>query len=303
MNNELLKIRKRLDDLSVKDKKESEIISLYPGISLWYTELKADSFSVKHSAAEHIIQINYCKSGQISWKTGNGKCIHLNSGDFSLNTMDICAESKVTLPTGQYSGLTVCIDLKKTADNPPDLLKGTNIFSENLPKKFSRGDTVLFYAGNEQTESIFSYFYNQPDSLKLPYQKIKVLELLLYLYELEFSHKKQLSSYQSEQVEIIREIHDRMLNEIGTRITIEELSRQYLINPTTLKTAFKSVYGTSIAAHIKEHRMKKAAEMLRESNMSIAEIAQAVGYDSQSKFTAAFKAFYQVLPKEYKRKY
>ncbi len=43
--------------------------------------------------------------------------------------------------------------------------------------------------------------------------------------------------------------------------------------------------------------------MLRESNMSIADIAQAVGYDSQSKFTAAFKAFFQVLPKDYKKKF
>lgn len=85
------------------------------------------------------------------------------------------------------------------------------------------------------------------------------------------------------------------------RITIEELSKRYMINPTTLKMVFKAIYGTSIAAHIKEHRMEQAAKILRESNRSIAEIAQAVGYDSQSKFTAAFKASFQVLPKEYRK--
>ena len=85
-------------------------------------------------------------------------------------------------------------------------------------------------------------------------------------------------------------------------LTIEELSKQYLINPTTLKNAFKSVYGTSLAAHIKEHRMEQAAKMLKETNMTIAEIAQAVGYDSQSKFTATFKSLYQVLPREYRKK-
>ena len=87
------------------------------------------------------------------------------------------------------------------------------------------------------------------------------------------------------------------------RITIEELSRQYLINPTTLKAAFKSIYGTSIAAHIKEHRMEQAAKMLRESDKSVAEIAKAVGYDSQSRFTTAFKTFFQSLPKEYRKRY
>ena len=84
------------------------------------------------------------------------------------------------------------------------------------------------------------------------------------------------------------------------RFTIEPLSKQYLINPTTLKTRFKSVYGTSIAAHMKEHRMERAAKLLRETGLSIAEIAGSVGYDSQSRFTAAFKAHWGKLPKDYR---
>ncbi len=49
--------------------------------------------------------------------------------------------------------------------------------------------------------------------------------------------------------------------------------------------------------------MKKAAELLRYSDKSVAEIAQAVGYDSPSKFTAAFKDYFHVLPKDYKKKF
>ena len=64
---------------------------------------------------------------------------------------------------------------------------------------------------------------------------------------------------------------------------------------------FKSVYGTSIAAHIKEHRMELAARLLLETNLSIAEIGQRVGYESQSKFTSTFKTYFQTLPKEYRK--
>ena len=138
--------------------------------------------------------------------------------------------------------------------------------------------------------------------LKLPYQRIKVLELLLYLSKITFIPQNKLTEYQSELIENIHKIHDQLLRQMEQRITIEELSKQYLINPTTLKNAFKSVYGTSLAAHIKEHRMGQAAKMLKETDMTIAEIAQAVGYDSQSKFTAAFKSFYQVLPRAYRKK-
>lgn len=283
--------------------KEFETISLFPGIDLMYVNLKSEAFSMQHSAAESIIQINYCKSGQIAWETKTGNRIYLNPGDFSLHKMNIRTDSAVAFPTGQYSGLTICIDLRETAANPPELLKETNIFNETLQKKFCQNDTISFLAGNEQTEGIFSGFYYHTEDLKLPYQKIKTLELLLYLHKLEFAHQYQLTSYQSEQIEVIREIHNRLIEKIDERVTIEELSKEYLINPTTLKAAFKAVYGTSIAAHIKEHRMKKAAEMLRSSDMSIAEIAQAVGYDSQSKFTAAFKTFFQILPKEYRKKF
>ena len=106
---------------------------------------------------------------------------------------------------------------------------------------------------------------------------------------------------EAEQVKIIREIHDHLTEHMEQRVTIEELSHRYLINPTTLKTVFKEVYGNSLAAHMKEHRMGKAAALLRETDMSVAEIAGQVGYESQSKFTAAFKEQFGQLPTAYRR--
>ena len=106
---------------------------------------------------------------------------------------------------------------------------------------------------------------------------------------------------EAEQVRLIRQIHDYMLAHLAQRITIEELCRLYPINPTTLKEVFKDVYGSSVAAHLKEHRMEEAARLLREGDLSVAEVARQVGYESQSKFTAAFKEQYGRLPKEYRR--
>ncbi len=235
------------------------------------------------------------------WEMKNGNHIYLNPGDFSLHTMKACTDSVLRFPGGIYQGLTICIDLQETTKNPPELLRDSNIFETILPKKFCQNDSPIFLAGNEQTEPVFSAFYNQPEEWKLSYQKIKTLELLLYLGKAKLTPKQRLSEYQSEQINIVRKIHEQLTQHIEQRITIEELSRQYLINPTTLKVSFKAIYGTSIAAHIKEHRMEEAAKMLRKSGMSIAEIAKAVGYDSQSKFTSAFKAFFQCLPTEYRK--
>ena len=98
-----------------------------------------------------------------------------------------------------------------------------------------------------------------------------------------------------------RQIHSYLMEHLSERITIEELSRQFHINTTTLKESFKQVYGTSIAAHVNKHRMEQAAKLLKSSDHSILEIAQSVGFQSQSRFTAAFKKEYNVLPSEYRK--
>ena len=67
------------------------------------------------------------------------------------------------------------------------------------------------------------------------------------------------------------------------------------------KEVFKTVYGQSIAAHIREHRMERAAELLHETDASMAEIAAAIGYESASKFSAEFRKAYGALPTEYRR--
>ena len=275
-------------------------VELYPGIELSYLTLTADKLSVHHAAFDHILEINYCHSGRIGWKMGNGNSVYLGQKDFSLHTMKTCADSVISLPNGDYEGLTISIDLRELTDNPPEVLSGTGITGTFLYDKFCKNSPITSLAGNEQTEGIFSAFYGHPEHLQLSWQKIKVLELLLYLGGLKVDSKNCLTEYQSEQIEIIRKIHEQLTEHMGQRFTIETLSKQYLINPTTLKTMFKSVYGTSIAAHIKEHRMEKAAKLLRETSLSIAEIAESVGYDSQSRFTAAFKEYSGKLPKDYR---
>ena len=104
----------------------------------------------------------------------------------------------------------------------------------------------------------------------------------------------------STSAETVRKVHDYLVAHLDERVTIEELSRMFHINATTLKEAFKTEYGTSLAAHIKEHRMEKAATLLRESGMSVAEIAKIVGFESRSRFTTAFRERYGVLPSEYR---
>lgn len=105
----------------------------------------------------------------------------------------------------------------------------------------------------------------------------------------------------SEQIATIRAVHDYLTQDLASRTTIDELSRRFLMNPSTMKVLFKSVYGSSLASHIREHRMAQAAKLLAEGDESIAQIARAVGYESQSKFSTEFQKAFGVLPTEYRK--
>lgn len=102
-------------------------------------------------------------------------------------------------------------------------------------------------------------------------------------------------------IHTIHSVHDFLMQNLSKRITIDELSKKFHINPTTLKKTFKEEYKATIAAHMKMHRMEEAVKLLANTNKSIGQTAKEVGYESQSKFTTAFKNMYGISPMEYKK--
>ncbi|MCM1145244.1 MAG: AraC family transcriptional regulator [Blautia sp.] len=300
------------------------------GITLVFQEYLTPQVVCCHGVERNLLEINYCRGGRIGWNMQDGRSIYLGPGDFSLHTRKLCAGSVMTLPNGYYEGLAICIDLAQFDKALPELLAGTGITGRGLADKFCASHAPVgnldeakdsdgkdseervfgeelsaegfsVFTGNEKTEALFSGFYDKSETLRKPYFVLKTLEMLLYLSEIKPPQDKKYEKYHSEQVETVREIHEYLLQHMEQRLTIDELSQKYLMNPTTLKAVFKTVYGESLASHMKEHRMEKAAALLRETPYSVSEIAKAVGYGSQSRFSSAFKEVYQMLPLEYRR--
>lgn len=118
---------------------------------------------------------------------------------------------------------------------------------------------------------------------------------------MEIACPETTETYNDSPKETVRKIHEFLMTHLSDKITIDDLSKRFLLNPTTLKKAFKEVYGTSLASHMKQHRMEKAANLLTDTKMSISQVALAVGYESQSRFTASFKEAYGILPTAYRR--
>lgn len=273
---------------------------LYPGIGISFYTLLADSASFSHDPNGAALEVSYCHLGRAGWDMKQGHTIYLGSGDYSIHSMGLCPDSSMNFPSGYYKGFTLHIDLEDLCGNPPELLREA-VSGERLPKSLHPDHGIATYPKCPQMDPVFTGFYEYPAGLQIPYFKLKAQELLLWLCREEEQPCSQLTQYQAEQIAIVKQIHAQLTDHLDQRITIEDLAKQYLMNPTTLKAVFKTVYGNSLAAHIKEHRMEKAAGLLRSTDDSVSQIARQVGYGNQSKFTAAFKEIYQLLPTEYRR--
>lgn len=273
---------------------QQETVALFPGITL---TLFAQG--VPQAAPDACLAVYCCTDGRLGWQFGNQQSVYLGAGDFL-----ICAPHAVgqplSLPDVSARGLCVKFELA-ALEQPLPPLTGAEVCSAAWLSDFCAAAAFLPLAGTMETDRIFAGLTKAPGPLQLASQKLSALQLLLYLYEMSPTAQTRLNQYQMEQVAVIRQIHEQLVTHMAQRFTIEALSRQYLMNATTLKEVFKSVYGDSIAAHMKEHRMQHAAELLQSTPMSLTEIARAVGYSSQGKFAAAFKAYFQISPKAFQR--
>jgi AraC-like DNA-binding protein len=83
--------------------------------------------------------------------------------------------------------------------------------------------------------------------------------------------------------------------------TSEELATAVLLSRSAFAERFTTLVGVPPMSYLTAWRMQVAAQGLRESRRSIAQIAEAVGYESEAAFARAFKREMGSSPGEYRR--
>lgn len=276
-----------------------EAFSLFSGIEASYNTVLASDITFRHEASEEIVEIYYCRKGRIGWNMRHGMSVYLGAGDMTIHSAACCADSAMMFPLEYSEGLSVAADLSLLERDYPEILKDADLDLESFRKKFCEEKPVSIPTSPE-LENIFAPLFSAKDKLRLPYLKLKIQELFLYLDSLQIKGK-ELSQYASQQTEVIKEIHTLLTDHPEKRYTIEELSRRYLINTSTLKEVFRRVYGQPIASYMKEYRVHEGMKLLRETDEPVSVIAGKMGYETPGKFTNAFKDVSHMLPREYRK--
>lgn len=103
---------------------------------------------------------------------------------------------------------------------------------------------------------------------------------------------------------------DRLLNEVCAFLAsepcfcsgTEALAGLFATNRTTLNALFKSHLGVGPITWHRQVRLDQAADLLVRTNLSVLQIALAVGYENPCNFSTAFKRHHGKGPREYVRK-
>lgn len=273
--------------------------SVFPGIDLLFNDFHMQSCFSEFQPKVEMIGIDHCREGRIEWEFQNSY-MYLQKGDLQIN-----ARENHTLgfgfPLNHYHGITVAIYVEEADKTLANVFDDFSIDLQALRSKFCSGKNPFIMRANDSIEHIFFELYTVPDSIRMNYYKIKVLELLLFLSAVDGVDGEKRPYYPKTQVGTVKEIMKHITENLERHYTLNELSLIFNLPLTSMKLCFKGVYGTSIYAFIRNYRMQAAALMLRQTSETVAVIAGKVGYDNSSKFAAAFKQTMNMSPQEYRK--
>ncbi len=102
--------------------------------------------------------------------------------------------------------------------------------------------------------------------------------------------------------ELIDEIIDRIVLDDSRELSVKKLSREMFFSPEYLSRLFKKETGRSIISFIKQRKIERAANMLKETNLSIDCIMERVGYSDKKHFYELFVKTYSATPAKYRQK-
>lgn len=84
--------------------------------------------------------------------------------------------------------------------------------------------------------------------------------------------------------------------------TIQDWAMAFNLSNSHLQRLFKQATGIGLGRVLTEKRLLRAAYLLLHTNMSVKEVAHAVGYEHTSSFTRAFERHFESGPRHYRRR-
>ena len=105
----------------------------------------------------------------------------------------------------------------------------------------------------------------------------------------------------AEDVKSLQNVTSYIADHYAFDIPLERLANIACMSETKLKSCFKRHFGCSVTQYIQGRRMSQAEHLLIDTDFTMGQIAQMIGYTTSSRFAELFKKSTGILPIEYRK--
>ena len=243
------------------------------------------------------LEILFCRQGGLLLEFSNGQRLEVKAGQV-LFFPGRAGDCRCRFLQEPFQGILVREDENSALASFCTIWPG---LENNLPEE-NHGCTVIEIA--LWCETLFIALDSLPKERQGNYCVVKALELL-YLFHAgknDLCRANAAKYYDRRQIQTVQAVHDYMLEHLDQQLTIRQMSQQFHISETLLKSCFRQLYGAPVHQYFLERRIARAAQLLCSTEQTVLQISMAVGYGSVSQFGAAFKARYKMSPAQFRKK-
>ena len=260
-------------DISISSKEEGLCIDITLDGKIEYEDCILEQ---KINTIKNTMYVKYVNESQSIYKVKN----NTNHKGISIIIKDDFLEKYLLNKLSNRDSIQ-----KNFSDNIPSLLKqsATNLKTQILAREIYNspfvGDLHTIFLQSKVYEIIYNEF---SDILQNNRQTIGKQQ------DVKFSKDDMAALYKAKS----------LICENRLFMSLCELSKKVALNEFKLKYGFKQFFHTSPGAMMLDYKMEEAKRLIIESECSITEIAQLVGYKYLQSFSSAFSKKFGVLPKD-----
>jgi len=148
---------------------------------------------------------------------------------------------------------------------------------------------------HEQAYSLSDYYIQRMDHIT-ELKELNVLHREMVNAYTECMQKKRARNYYSRP---ITSVIDYIYSHLHMRLTLVMLAEEVSLSPSYLSKLFKKETGVAISEYILKSKLETACNMLLYSEYTPGQIANILGFPSQSYFTERFRKEYGLPPAKY----
>ncbi|MBN2653318.1 MAG: helix-turn-helix domain-containing protein [Spirochaetales bacterium] len=165
--------------------------------------------------------------------------------------------------------------------------------------KISVNDETFIRLATLAFNIIHSFNDNFPKPVDQTFDLFKAFIKILYdeYKKIIGKTEKQFSKHEKLYWTIMKEIEKKL----SEKFTLEEIAKEVGTGRTKLAQLFKEHQGESVMEYAKRRRVEKAAELLRNTDMQIVEVAFESGFHDLSYFNRAFREIFNTSPSSYRK--